>query len=287
VVLEATGTYWIELATFLEQQHFAVSVINPSRAHDFAKTLLLKPKNDQLDAQLLARLAITIKPECWTPPPQIYRELVQRLQQRADLIALRTRLRNQLHALSVCPAVPSVVGRYQALITNLDEQLKALDKEIKTVLAQEKEWAASVSLLQTITGIGRLTALWLVVVTLNFSLCLKAESLVHFAGLAPIERKSGSSVRGRPMIGHGGNGPLRALLYMAAGSAIRFNPAIKTYYQELRTTKGKAYKVARCAVARKLLHLAFAVVTKGQPFDPEYALKVRAKRLAPRLGLVG
>ena len=282
VVMEATGTYWIELATFLDSRGFPLSVINPATARDFAKSLLIKLKNDQIDAQMLARLAITHKPALWTPPPQIYRELTQRLAQRNDLVAMRTSLTNQLHALSVCPAVPSVVSRFELLVQTVDLQLKELEAEIKDALKADKEWAASVLLLQTIPGVGPLTALWLVVLTLNFSLCSKAESLVQFAGLAPIERSSGTSVRGRPMIGHGGHGPLRSLVYMAAGSAIRFNPVIKVYYEELRLAKGKPYKVARCAAARKLIHIAFAVATQAKPFDAAYALRTRAERLAPK-----
>jgi transposase len=60
--MEATGTYWIELATYLDKYGFAVSVINPSRMRNYAKSLLLKPKNDLLDAQTLARLALAQKP---------------------------------------------------------------------------------------------------------------------------------------------------------------------------------------------------------------------------------
>ena len=97
--------------------------------------------------------------------------------------------------------MPSVVSRFELLVQTVDLQLKELEGEIKTALKADKEWAASVLLLQTIPGVGPLTALWLVVLTLNFSLCTKAESLVQFAGLAPIERSSGTSVRGRPMIG--------------------------------------------------------------------------------------
>ena len=282
VVMEATGTYWIELAIFLDSRGFPLSVINPATARDFAKSLLIKLKNDRIDAQMLARLAITHKPALWTPPPLIYRELTQRLAQRNDLVAMRTSLTNQLHALSVCPSVPSVVSRFDLLVHTIDLQLKELEVEIKTALNLEEEWAASVARLQTIPGVGPLTALWLVVLTLNFTLCTKAESLVQFAGLAPIERRSGTSVRGRPMIGHGGHGPLRSLVYMAAGSAIRFNPLIKAYYEELRLTKGKPYKVARCAAARKLLHIAFAVATHSEPFEAAYALRNRAARLEPK-----
>ena len=57
---------------------------------------------------------------------------------------------------------------------------------------------------------------------------------------------------------------------MAAGSAIRFNPKIKAYSDHLRNEKGKAYKVARCAAARKLLYIAFAVVPSRTEFDPVY-----------------
>jgi len=58
---------------------------------------------------------------------------------------------------------------------------------------------------------------------------------------------------------------------MATLSAARHNPVIKTFYTRLRAG-GKPEKVARCAAARKLLHIAWAVVKKDQPFDPNYAL---------------
>jgi transposase len=121
VVMEVTGNYWVELAIYLHKANFAVSVINPSRLHGFAKSLLLKSKNDELDAQTLARLALAHKPACWTPPPAIYHELVQRLNQRADLLEVRQQLKNQLHALlaGTSTAVPAVTARFENLINSL------------------------------------------------------------------------------------------------------------------------------------------------------------------------
>jgi transposase len=84
-------------------------------------------------------------------------------------------------------------------------------------------------------------------------------------------RQSGSSVWHRPSIGHTGNGRLRTAFYMAPLSAAQHNPVIKAFYTRLREA-GKPEKVARCAAARKLLHIAWAVVKKDQPFDPNYAL---------------
>jgi len=270
VVMEATGTYWIELATYLEAAGFGVSVVNPKQAHAFAGALGLRPKNDLLDAQMLCRMAATLQPARWTPPPQIYRELYQRLTHRASLMEARQQFRNQLHALSVAQPVEAVTLSLEKLIETLSQSIKQIEKEIKEILKAESAWATSISLLQTITGIGWLSACWLVVVTLNFTSCATAEALAHYAGLAPVERFSGTSVRPRPTIGHGGHSQLRAVLYMAAGSAMRFNPVIQAYTERLRTKQGKAYKVARCAAARKLVHLGFAIVKSGKAFDPHY-----------------
>jgi transposase len=86
IIMEATGTYWMRLATSLIGAGFAVSVINPAQAHDFAKALLKRSKTDAIDAQTLAELGARLQPELWTPPPQVilYYELRQRIE-GADL----------------------------------------------------------------------------------------------------------------------------------------------------------------------------------------------------------
>jgi hypothetical protein len=67
-----------------------------------------------------------------------------------------------------------------------------------------QRWKAAIALLLTIPGIGWLTACWLVVTTLNFTMCETAEAAVHFVGLAPMVRLSGTSVHGRAQISRGG-----------------------------------------------------------------------------------
>jgi transposase len=105
--------------------------------------------------------------------------------------------------------------------------------------------------------------------TLNFEQCPTATAAAAYAGLVPMVRESGRSVRGRPQIGHAGNKRLRTALYLATFNATRFNPVIREFYERLRA-RGKPKKVARCAAARKLLQIAWAVVTTGIPFDPTY-----------------
>lgn len=291
VVMEATGPYWVALAVALTQAGFATSVVNPAQVHYFAKAQLKRAKSDKLDALTLAQFAQALVPKVWTPPPQFYYELRQRLSQRDNLLKLLGQVDNQLHALSVSPIITlSVQQQLQALHQTLGDQIKQMEQELaalikfeldldevpstdKPILTAEQEWQKSIALLRTIPGIGPLTACWLVVATLNFTTCSSVEGLVHYAGLAPMERTSGSSVRGRSQIGHSGNARLRTLLFLATLTAARFNPVIKAFWQRLRLDKNKPVKVARCACARKLLHLAYAIVKSGKPFKADYHLE--------------
>jgi transposase len=214
---------------------------------------------------------MVLQPAPWRPPPAIYHALQQRLAQRDDLLNLRQQVDNQLHALRQHPEViPEVRARMERLLATFEGQLTEVEAEITAALRQDSAWAAAAQRLQSITGVGWVTAAWTLVSTLNFTTCDTVEALTAYAGLAPMPRQSGTSVWYRPSIGHTGNGRLRTALYMATLSAAQHNPVIKTFYARLRAA-GKPEKVARCAAARKLLHIAWAVVKKDQAFDPHYA----------------
>lgn len=270
VVLEATGSYWMALATDLAQAGFAVSVINPKQAHDFAKALLKHAKTDAVDAQTLAELAAMLQPACWTPPPQVYTELAQRLAEREALVSLRQQVRNQRHALLQHPVViASVQARQEQLIATCDAQIAAVEAELAAALQQDEAWAAAAKRLLGIKGIGLLTTVCLLVTTLNFTATSSPDAATGYAGLVPRPEESGTSLHRRARIGHGGNRQLRTALYLATLSAARYNPLIRATYQRL-VAAGKPQKVARCAAARKLLRIAWAVACKGEPFDPTY-----------------
>lgn len=278
VVMEATGSYWITLATTLHHAGYAVSVINPAQAHAFAKALLKRAKTDAIDAQTLTQLAALLQPAPWTPPPAVYHELQQRLAQRDALLDLRGQLRNQRHALLQHPIIVAAVWeRMESLLATLTAQIAAVEAELLPALKQDAAWAAAAARLQTIKGVGLLTASWLLVTTLCFSTCPTPEAATAYAGLAPNERSSGTSVYHRPRIGHTGNARLRTALYMATLSAAARNPVIKPFYDRLRAA-GKPMKVARCAAARKLLHIAWALVTKEQDFDPTYRQRLHISK---------
>ena len=269
VVMEATGTYWMALATALGAAGYAVSVVNPQQAHHFARALG-RAKTDALDARTLARLAATGETRRWAPPPPAHAELEQRLAQRQALLEQRQALRNQLHALRRRPhVVASVAARLERLIAALGEEIAAIEAELPAVAAQDPAWAEAIARLSRVPGIGLLTACWIVTSTLCFALCPSPAAAASYGGLAPMARESGTSVRGRRAIGHRGDPRLRTALYLATLSAARVNPAIRPFYERLRRA-GKLKKVARCAAARKLLTIACVLVTRGVEFDPDH-----------------
>src|SRR5215217_5555776 len=135
VVIEATGSYWVALAVSLHAAGFAVAVVNPAHAHNYALSLPRRAKTDALDARVLAQFAAERQPPRWTPPPQVYHELRQRLVARDGLLSMRQQARNQRHALQQWPVViTSVRDHLDKVITELDTRLAALDSEIAQVL---------------------------------------------------------------------------------------------------------------------------------------------------------
>lgn len=276
MVIEATGTYWMRVATALYQMGFQISVINPRQAYHFARANLQQAKTDELDAQLLAQLAAsTLSLTVWQPPSPVWEALYQRLVERDNLVDIQQMLRNQQHALQQRTQLdPHVAARKQALLAQIKAQITAIDQELHTRL-QDSEWRTMARRLLSIKGIGLISTAWLLVITNGFSTCQDAEQLASYLGLVPHPRQSGSSRQGYQPTALHGHVRARRVLYQASLSASRFNPQVKAFYDRL-IAAGKHVKVARVAATRKLVHIAFAIVSKECLFDPHYS-----QQLAP------
>lgn len=270
VVMEATGAYWMKLATYLYEAGFAISVINPAQAHHFAKALLNRSKTDAIDARILAQLAAKLQPKPWKPASATYEQLYQRLAQRDAVLEMLQQERNRRHALRLRPTVVvQVEAKIETHIAFLQSQLDDLDREIKDAIAQDHAWDEAAGLLRSIKGFGPIATAWLLTATHNFTACERPEQIASYAGLVPRLFESGSSISRRSAIGYAPHARLREALYMATLSAVQHNPAIKAFYHRL-LDNGKTKKAALCACARKLVHIAWAVVTKQVIWQPDF-----------------
>jgi transposase len=271
LVMEATSTYWMALAYRLVEAHFIVSVVNPIQPKYFAKMRGQRTKTDAIDAVMLMEFAQICQPAPWTPPPAIWETLRQYLTYRDQLIAFQTQVRNQLHAFQQNPqADPALLQRIKQRLQSLSDEIQQLKTHIHTLLISDHDWAQAADYLLSIPGISTISAAWLLVATQAFARCDTPQQAASFAGLAPHAKDSGDQ-RGYRSVGGSGHQHLRNVLYMASAAASRFNPLLKPFYDQL-VARGKPKKVARCAVARKLIHIAWACVTKQCYFDPAHAL---------------
>lgn len=277
VVMEATGAYWQGLATALHSAGWAVSVISPGSARAFARARMRRAKTDAVDAALLADYGRTMEPAVWSPPPAEVSALQLLIRQRDDLVSMRTETRNRQHALARLPVVPVAVREpLAAVLRALNEQIAALDAAIKQQATASETLAADLARVQTIVGVGLLTAAVVVAETRPVWGNATPQQVVAYAGLDPAPKQSGSSVRGAGHISKLGNARLRRAVYMAAVTAARCNPVLKPFYDRL-LARGKRKKVALVAVARKLLALMVTLLIHGRDFDPDWAAPHAAK----------
>jgi transposase len=265
VCLEATGAYSTPLAEFLAERGWPVSVVNPARVAAFAKTELSRAKTDQADAKLIARFAREKQPALWTPPPANIR-LLQALLRRADDLQDMIQMERNRQG----TAGPDLEGSIQAVLERLEAELKAVRLRIRQHIDDDPDLRGRTDRLVSIPGVAETTAAHLLAALSPHYGFKSAKQAVAHAGLDVRIRQSGKWA-GQSRITQCGDPLLRKALYMPAVSAQRWNPAIRALRDRLRAN-GKQGKTIVCAAMRKLVHIAFAILQSGKPFDPNYGL---------------
>lgn len=264
--MEATNVYWEDLAQFLQESGFSVSVVNPARIKGFAISQLRRNKNDKLDSLVIAQFCAAVNPKEWIPPTPEQRQLRALIRHSA---ALKKTLTAQKNRLATCRD-ERVRQSLLRIIEQLEAEIALLQQEIQQHIDTHPALAEQKELLITIKGIGEHTAALLMAEMYDLAEYDSARAAAADAGLTPSHHTSGSSVRRKVRVSKIGKTSVRGGLYWPAITAIRFNPIIKRFAERL-AKKGKAKKVIITAVMRKLLHMAYGVLKNKTPFDPNYA----------------
>jgi len=267
-VMEATGYYHYQLAYYLQEQGIKVSVENPLSVKRFIQMKLSKIKTDKSDSKLICEYAKQVNLKLWQGNSKHQLECLQMTRLLSVYIKQSTMLKNKLHGEAVLGNPSKIV------VSSLKRILKQVQKDIKTIedklLFLVKEVHQKVLTdIKSIPGIGPKTSLMLVVLTDGFTRFKSGSELCSYAGLTPMIRQSGSSVKGRPRISKIGNQKLRNLLFMCSFNACKYNKACKAIYDRI-VAKGKSKKLALIAVCNKLLKQAFAIAKSGLTYDNNY-----------------
>lgn len=264
VVLEATGSLEVPVAAALGAVDLPVAVVNPRQVRDFARATGKLAKTDKLDAQVLALFAERVRPTPRPLPDAAAQALSALLARRRQLVAMLTTERNRLGT-----ALPNVRPGIQEHIVWLEGKLGELSDRMSQLLRESPLWREKEDLLQGVPGVGPVLSLTLLADLPELG-TLGRRQIAALVGVAPLNRDSGS-LRGKRTV-WGGRAKVRAVLYMAALVAARFNPVIRAFYQRLLAA-GKPKKVALIACMRKLLTILNAMVKHRHPWNPDLTLQ--------------
>ena len=267
VVIEATGSYSVLLTYMLCQAKICLSVINPKQSHHFGKMQLSVTKTDESDSILLSRYGQMIQPPLYEMDSYVMLCLRQKRTLLRQYKKQQRSLANLLHSFSPLPikddqvqvSLQQMLAHFQAAIITLTAEIQQLT---------EQHFPSQIQRLTSIAGISTTIAKALIDVTGGFRQFHSAKALAKYIGVVPVVYQSGKSniIKG---ICNMGDPQLRAMLYMASWSAIRYNKPCRDFYQRLKAA-GKSSKLALIAVINKLLRQAFAVVKFDEDFNPNY-----------------
>jgi transposase len=262
IVLEATGGFERQVVRALVSAELPVIVANPRQVRDFAKATGQLAKTDRIDAGVLARFGEAVRPAVRPLPDEMTLELRALIARRRQITEMLTAENNRLPR-----SAKAVRKRIEAHIRWLQAELERVDTELDKTIRQSPIWREREDLLKSVPGIGPVISRTIVAELPELG-TLNRRKIAALVGVAPLNWDSGT-LRGHRGV-WGGRSTVRAVLYMAALVASRYNPVIRQFYRRLRAA-GKAPKVALVACMRKLLTILNAMLKHRIPWSPVIA----------------
>lgn len=268
VVMEHTGYYSYQFELFLHQEAIRYTKV---AALEIKRSVgLVRGKSDKVDALLISRYGWMNRDRL--EPQQLSAAVITELK---DLVNLRDKLvrdrsgykaRIKEQAATRKYAKGHIQNKIQArMIKELTKDIKEVEGAIKGLLKEDEALLNNYKLLVSIKAIGFVTAVYMLAYTENFRKFLNSRKFACYAGLAPFEHSSGTSLRGKNRVNHYANKKAKCLLNLAASVAIQHNLEMKTYYIK-RVNEGKSKMGTLNIIRHKLVDTMFAVVKRGTPY---------------------
>lgn len=266
ICFEHTGLYSLKLSLFLQKKTVPFVLVP---ALEIKRSLgVIRGKNDQIDAQRIACYAY-LKRESLAPtvlPSETILTLQPLLSLRDKLVVDRAGYKAALGEYkSVLTDNQCLIGIYQEMVNELTLKIKTVEKHINELLQKDHQIKATYDLITEIKGIGPLTAAYLITCTHNFNRFSSWRKFACYAGIAPFEYRSGTSIRGRNKVSHLANKQIKALLFLSANNAVKGDKELKEYYLR-RISEGKSKMSTLNIIKNKLVARVFAVAKRQTHF---------------------
>ena len=269
VVIENTGVYHRQIWQYCTHVGIRLYIGN---ATDIKYSFgISRSKNDKIDSQKLCEYARTHEHKIKTTEP--YNPKLLRLGDlhtaRQKLVEQRGSIQKHIGELEQfnSPATQKELKKaYKAAKEGIDKSIKQIEKTMETIVKEDVALHHNYELLLSVPGIGTVTAMVLMIVTNNFERKLSGKQLASYAGVAPFEHSSGSSIRGKNRVHKMANKELKWLVHMGAMAAKTFYPEFRDYYDR-KVGEGKNKMSVLNAIRNKILLRVAAVIQSKQPYQ--------------------
>jgi len=272
VCLEHTGIYSYHLLDFLIKHDVKVSMepglqIKQSQG-------MARGKSDQVDARRIAQYAFKNRQELklWKAQRPVLQKLKALLCARERLIKVRVQIEvpiNESGEFIDEQIQKTLVKTCQSTLKALKKDILRIEGEINCLVKEDPSLSHQTKLATSVPGVGKITALNVILTTGEFERITDVKQFACYAGVAPFEHSSGSSVRGKTRVSKMANMTLKKLLHMAAMSAIQCNEELKIYY-ERKVSTGKNKMSVLNAVRNKLISRVFACVKNQRLYEKNF-----------------
>lgn len=272
VCLEHTGIYSNPLLSFLVRHKIKICM-EPALQIKQSQGMV-RGKSDQVDARRIALYTFKNRQtlRLWEPP----REVIQRLR---ALLTLRERLVKMRVLLSVplkesygfvCPSICKMTAKASENTRKvLAKDIARLDKEIQLLVQSDEQLHQQFKYSTSVPGVGPITALNVIISTGEFRRIAEAKKFACYAGIAPFEHTSGSSIRGKTRVSKMANMGIKKLLHLAAVTAVRHSGELQDYYQR-KVATGKNKMSVLNAVRNKLITRIFMCIKQERCYQKNY-----------------
>ncbi len=265
--LENTGVYSMPICYWLQANgldYWVVPALEVKRSKG-----ITRGKTDKADAKDIAYYAVTHLHELRLSqlPENDFVELRLLLVEREKIVKAINAFNSTKENRNYLPkaTLRSVLRHNQSTVLFMQKQLKAIEKLIGHLVAKNEVFKQQDELLQSIPGIGKQTSITLIAYTQAFTLFKNHRQFACFAGVAPFEYSSGSSVRGKTKVSNLANKKIKTILNMAALSAKKYDPQLKQYFDK-KVKEGKNKMLVLNAIRCKIISRAFAVISRNSKF---------------------
>lgn len=272
VCLEHTGIYSYPLLDYLVKAGIKVCV-EPALQIKQSQGMK-RGKSDKVDARRIAQYAVKNLHDLkfWKPQRSTIQKIQALLVVRDRLVKMKVQLETPLNETQEFieeSLRKMLVKNCQITLAALKRDLLKIEQTIKSLIKSDSQVEQQFKWATSVPGIGPITALNVIVASGEFQRISESKKFACYAGIAPFEHMSGTSIRGKTRVSKMANMTVKKTLHLAALSAIQCSPELKAYYQR-KVAEGKNRMSVINAVRNKLITRVFVCIKNQRTYEKVY-----------------